>query len=458
MNNLNQKNEELLMTEEEPVPEEYKEPKLSINANALKQDNNIVYNSFKNGKISSGPNIVFTSKPNINNINNISSVNKKLNTDNNQNKNSNINNNNNSITLSRVSKAKTSLSNYDNSKYENYNLEKMRYNFLKEYSNIHLDKSENFLKRMKFDICKRQMKEYKINELIEQNKVKMDEEGRIEAFNRLISDANRRLEAQENLENMKNKLSEDLISNDKKKYSDEIWNEIYKKRFKNYEENCNKKKEEEMKKKQNKKLKEEIAEINLCKSKKKPQKLIDEASKRMYDEAIRRKIKMSDKIDRINKYNNEVEDASKYTKKIKSESYTFIDDPHDDFVNNINVTSNNRLSYNDFYVGKKINNKEKMKKTKGMSVAEFNNKRFDKKPRAGKSYNGKNININKMNEKYFNDYMKKNEQLYIKEKEKNNNLINITNNKDNLASDNIGVNNIVEQFFLRQIDKNKDNI
>ena len=265
MSNLNQKNQEILNTEEEPVPEEYKEPKLSINSNALKHDNNLVYNSFKNGKISSGPNIVFTSKPNINNI---SSVHKKLNTDNNQNKNSNINNNN-SITLSRVSKAKTSLSNYDNSKFENYNIEKMRYNFLKEYSNLHFDQSENFLTRMKLDIHKRQMKEYKLNELIEQNKVRMDEEGRIEAFNRLISDANRRLEAQENLENMKNKLSEDLISNEKKKYSDEIWNEIYNKRFKKYEENCNKKKEEEKKKKENKKLKDEIDQINLCKKKKK---------------------------------------------------------------------------------------------------------------------------------------------------------------------------------------------
>ena len=304
MNNL-KKNDEILMTEEEPVPEEYKEQKLSINSNALKQDNN---------KILSGANKVFTSKPNINNINNINNIstNKKLHTENNQNKNNNITNNN-SITLSRVSKAKTSLSNFDNSKYENYNLEQMRYNFLKEYSNIHLDKSENFLKRMKFDICKRQMKEYKINELIEQNKLRMDEEGRIEAFNRLISDANRRLEAQENLENMKNKLSEDLINNEKKKYSDEIWNEIYKKRFKTYEENVNKKKEDLIKKKQNKKLKEEIDTINLCKSKKKPQKLIDEASKRMYDEAIRRKIKMNDKLDRINKYNNEIDDASKYT-------------------------------------------------------------------------------------------------------------------------------------------------
>ena len=442
MNNL-KKNDEILMTEEEPVPEEYKEQKLSINSNALKQDNN---------KILSGANKVFTSKPNINNINSINNIstNKKLHTENNQNKNNNITNNN-SITLSRVSKAKTSLSNFDNSKYENYNLEQMRYNFLKEYSNIHLDKSENFLKRMKFDICKRQMKEYKINELIEQNKARMDEEGRIEAFNRLISDANRRLEAQENLENMKNKLSEDLINNEKKKYSDEIWNEIYKKRFKTYEENVNKKKEDLIKKKQNKKLKEEIDTINLCKSKKKPQKLIDEASKRMYDEAIRRKIKMNDKLDRINKYNNEIDDASKYTKKIKSESYTFIDDNNDDFINNINnninvTNNNNRLSYNDFYVGKKINNKDKIKKTKGMSVAEFNNKRFEKKTRGGKSYNGKNMN--KMNEKYFNDYMKKNEQLNL----------NLINDKNNLNKDNIGVSNIVEQFFLRQINNNEDNI
>ena len=115
--------------------------------------------------------------------------------------------------------------------------------------------------------------------------------------------------------------------------------------------------------------------------------------------------------------------------------------------NNINVTNNNnRLSYNDFYVGKKINNKDKIKKTKGMSVAEFNNKRFEKKTRGGKSYNGKNMN--KMNEKYFNDYMKKNEQLNL----------NLINDKNNLNKDNIGVSNIVEQFFLRQINNNEDNI
>ena len=442
MNNSSQKHEEILMTEEEPIPEEYKQSKFQINSNAIKPSISTAYNTSKKFQALSGPNIVLSSKPNVNNINNINSMNKKLYTDNNIN---NKNKNNNSITLSRVSKAKTALSNYDNSKYENYNLEKMRYDFLKKYSYIHVDKDENFLNRMKFDIFKRQSKEEKINALVEQNKAKIDEDERVSTFNRLISDANRRIEAQDNLENMKNKLSEDIINTDKKKYNYEVWNEIYNKRFKNYAENCNKKKEEEYKKKEILRKKEENDEISLCKSKKKPQKLIDEASKRMYDEAKRRKIKMNEKIDRINKYNNEIEDASKYTKKIKSESYTFIDE--DDLNDN---TNNNRLSYNDFYVGKNIvNKKEKIRKTKGMSVSEFNNKRFDKRPRTGKSYNGKSIN-NKMNQKYFNDYMKKNEQFYNLEKEKNNNIINLKNN--NGASS-----NIVEEFFLRQINDNEDN-
>ena len=431
MNNSSQKKDEILITEEEPVPEEYNESKFKMKPNLVKPSINPSFNASNNFQSVSEPNTVLHSKPNINNINHFN------------NKNHNTNTNNNSITLSRVSKAKTALSYYNNSKFENYNLEKMRYNFLKDYSYIHVDKTENFMKRMQFDIHKRQLKEDRINALIEQNKVKIDEDERISAFNRLISDANRRLEAQENMENMKNKLSE---------------NEIYNKRFKSYEDNINKKKNEELKKKENKRKKQETEEINLCKSKKKPQKLIDESCKRMYDEAKKRKIKMNEKIDRINKYNNEIEDASKYTKKIKSESYTFIDD--EDLDENMKTNNNNnRLSYNDFYVGKKNNNydysnKEKIKKTKGMSVSEFNNKRFDKRPRTGKSYNGKNIN-NKMNQKYFNEYMKKSEELYKLEKERNN-LINFKNDKDN--PNNNGVSNIVEQFFLRQINDNEDNL
>ena len=90
-----------------------------------------------------------------------------------------------------------------------------------------------------------------------------------------------------------------------------------------------------------------------------------------------------------------------------------------------------------------------------MSVSEFNNKRFDKRPRTGKSYNGKSIS-DKMNQKYFNDYMKKNELIYNLEKEKNNKIINLKNNK--AYPNKNGASNIVEEFFLRQINDNDDNL
>ena len=91
-----------------------------------------------------------------------------------------------------------------------------------------------------------------------------------------------------------------------------------------------------------------------------------------------------------------------------------------------------------------------------MSVAEFNNKRFDKRPRTGKSYNNKNVN-NKMNQKYFNDYMKRNEQYFNND---NNVNTNIKKNRDkspnSKINNNVGVGNIVEQFFLRQFNDNDD--
>ena len=484
MNDLNPKKEELLMDEEEPVPEEYKEQKFQLNNN--RSINNLLP---KNNREFSRPNTVISSNPQINcissiSINNNNNNNKKnIITDNNINKTSN----NNSITLSRVSKAKTTLSNFVNSKYQNYNIEQMRYNFIRDYSrtNIDKDKDFNFINRMRNDINKRQLKEIEINKYIEQNKVKMDEEERIQAFNRLISDANRRIEAQENVENMKYKLSEDLMAKEKKKYNDEEWKEIYEKRFKNYEENINKKKEEKIKYEQKKKLKEENDKINLFKSKKKPIKLIEESAQRMYDEAKKRKLKMNEKIDRINKYNNEIEDAAKYMKNIKSESYSFLDDDESDDNNEKNNIKNlkNGLK-NDYYIGKKnlSNNKQgKIRKKKGMSVSEFNNKRFDKRPQTGKSYDKNNINNhNKMNQIYFNEYMKKNEIFYNLENERDNLLKMFNNNnnkrynnndikkeddnkkqneiddknnkeKDKLIMTSTGASNIVEQFFLRQI-------
>ena len=261
------KKEDLLSTEEEPIPEEYKEHRIP---------NNISQNSQGISK----PNVVISSDPQINNISfinrpknneiNISNsnqdkiilenqniINKKNNSEqniinildnnknftffkerptfnNNSNFNHNINTNNNSISLSRVSKAKTTIPNYNSSKFDNYNIQQMRYNKSKEYSNIPIDMNTDFLNRMQNDIYKRQKKEDIVNRLIEENKIKIDEDERIKTFNRLIIDANRRLEAQENLENMKNKLEEDITLGPQKKYSDEEWKEIYNIRFKNY--------------------------------------------------------------------------------------------------------------------------------------------------------------------------------------------------------------------------------
>ena len=89
--------------------------------------------------------------------------------------------------------------------------------------------------RMVFDVLKRQNKEKRLEYIIEKTKNKIDENKRIKSFNRLIEDANRRLEVQEQLINLKNKLEENEIEKPLKKYKQEQWENIYNKRFKNYQ-------------------------------------------------------------------------------------------------------------------------------------------------------------------------------------------------------------------------------
>ena len=493
------KKEEILSTEEEPIPEEYKE--------------NRIYNHNNNNQNNYKPNLVISSNPQTNNISiinkeknpeisipepnqmiNINISNKKVkiignninDIDNNNNffvnerttinhkGNNKINTSNSNFSISRVSKAKTTIPNYNASKFENYNIQKMRYNIFKEYSSKPIDKNIEFLDRMKIDIYNRQIKEDVVNKVLEQNKTKIDEDERIKAFNRLIIDANRRTEAQENLENMKNRLEEDIISEPQKKYTDEEWKEIYNKRFKNYVENINKKKEENIKLNMMKKINNENEEINLCPVKKASQKHIEKEAQRMYDEAKKRKIKMDEKLSRLNKYNNYIDDdASKYVKKIKTESYSFVDEDED--LNNINSLEPG-LSYNNYYIGgRNTNNKiqNQIKKRKNMSVSEFNNKRFDKRPMTGKSHsNLKNKNISNNfainNIRYKNNPFSKNE--YDLEEERKNliqmaTMKNLKQNYDNKNQFNYklfkespisGVSNIVDQFFLRQIKNNDD--
>lgn len=93
-----------------------------------------------------------------------------------------------------------------------------------------MEKEEDFMKRMLFDVFKRQTKDQRLKQILEKSKPKIDENNRIKAFNRLIEDANRRLEAQDKL----NDLKENLIKNsiiDKKTISIKDWEDIYKNKY-----------------------------------------------------------------------------------------------------------------------------------------------------------------------------------------------------------------------------------
>ena len=135
----------------------------------------------------------------------------------------------------------------------------------------------------------------------------------------------------------------------------------------------------------------ENEELKLCPVKKASKKHIEENSQRMYDEAKKRKLKMNEKKMRLNIYNFD-DNPNKYVKKIKSEAYSFNDE---DEYNIYDLNNLNSIESNDYYIGKnktyKINNKM-IKKAKGMSVSEFNNKRFDKKQKIGKSSSSCNLN------------------------------------------------------------------
>ena len=114
------------------------------------------------------------------------------------------------------------------SKYAQYDTQNLCYTLVKEYSHLKIDKDEDFMRRMLFDIFKRQTKDDRLEKILEKNKVKMDENDRIKAFNRLIEDANRRLEAQENIEDLKVKLNKG--PEDEKNYTIKDWEEIYQQR------------------------------------------------------------------------------------------------------------------------------------------------------------------------------------------------------------------------------------
>ena len=246
----------------------------------------------------------------------------------------------------------SSNANQISSGYDNYDLQKLTYSLIKDYSLIQINKDEKFLDRMKFDIYKRQSKDERINQLLEENKKKIDEVERIKTFNRLIEDANRRNEANENLKKKEDNLKHELISPKNKKYNVNEWNNIYQKRFKSYE---NKTKEKIAKNRNDeieKLKKKEQEEINMCKTKKASVKYVEETAKKMYEESRKRKIKKFLLVDLDN-------EPMKYKKTFSNFNYKFNDDDKEKNKNenftNINTVSSNIISSSTNYKKNKSN-------------------------------------------------------------------------------------------------------
>jgi hypothetical protein len=270
----------------------------------------------------------------------------------------------------------------------------------------------------------------------------------------LIEDANRRLKAQIHAENLNTQLSQDLMSkNVPKKYNEDEWDIIYKKRFKNYLDRVNqKKKENKMFYEEEKKKKEEEI-LKLLPNKKASNKHIKEISDKMYEEAMKRNIKKKEIIE--NFYNIKLNELS-IKKDIKIQNKENLNNENNNnilskFLNN----ANNLKNFNNKLKNNKSTSKIINKNKADLSVKNFiNNHSQDK-----------NVNINKNDEDNYN--LEKERQLLIQMSTTkklpreiiNNDLNNLENldiknsqsdinidNKEKLESD-----KIIDEFFMRHL-------
>lgn len=433
---MNQKNlykkDDIINEEEEPIPEKY---------SPSKKTSKILFN-----------------KSEI-----LSKSNKKPKTKNKMSKLLNSTNNN----ISHITRAKTTINNLDTSKFENFNIQNQLYAWQKTYLCLHPDIDNSFMKRMEFDVYKRKIKEKEINKLIEDNKLKIEEEQRTKAFNRLYKDANRRIEAMGNLEKVKSILNNNNIISEEplKKYSDEQWKKIYEERFKNYMEKINQKKEKNIKINIEQKIKRENDEVNLCKVKKASKKHIEKEMNKLYTEGMKRKMKTKVKMMRLknnNKYifededNKEDYDAKKYKKKIKEKPYNFINDDNSknksiDISNYIIEKNSNSIQS----VHESKNTRKILENSSSNHYKENNNKNDD----MNKSIEDENINQKKIKYNFFDEEQKKQKFSFEIDKNKQLNYINniksVNINNNNKIEDmnkklyNNEISYIIDQFFLR---------
>lgn len=169
------------------------------------------------------------------------------------------------------------------------------YSLIRDVSNRKIEKNQNFLSRMEEDIHNRFSKEKILNVIVEATKPKIDENRKLNTFNRLISDANRRLEKYEKLEQ---KIKEQYyvqelshVSSPKVRISE--WSKIYKERFQKFQDNKNKKLKDKKKEKLLKLRQEEDIIVASPRLNVKASILhVEEYGKKLHEDANKRKMKV----------------------------------------------------------------------------------------------------------------------------------------------------------------------
>ena len=262
-------------------------------------------------------------------------------------------------------------------KFEKYNKENLIYKAIKNYSHFK-SLSKNFLDRMKFYSTKNKTKEEIIKQLVENSTPKIKESERINIFNHLIEDANKRAENKNKLiyDNKINKNSnDDLIKYNHKKFLSYYNNNIDKLKKKEIDlELLRKEKKENEIKKENRILKEMEKRII-----KVPKKKIKEISNRMYKEAIA--------------YNLRKEMRKSHSEKYKEEFY--LNNKH--YLKN-SYSLNQRNNYN------KLNNKSQS------NINFF----FDNNVKRKKNNTDVNDNlIRNLNENYYNNNVNNDKRKFI---------------------------------------------
>ena len=307
---------------------------------------------------------------------------------------------------------KINLPNYDTKKFEKFDIEQMKYNLIKPYSNIHLNKNKSFLDRMRFESFKKKNQEQKLNEIIEKNKYRLNETERQKGFKRLIEDSNRRIEQRRELSfdfNEGKNLRKSGRSN--KTYNEEKWEKIYKKRFKNYEDNSKKKLEYKRRMLTERKNREEMEEV--YQSKKYPSKKIMKTTQRLYNDALKRKLINDNNYSKFKYELNNDDDASNYLFKSKKSYHTYKNKNKDFEILNesaMNKSNNSFISYqktNDIKNVKKI----RQLQTESKDKASFQ-KYIDYKEQ-------KHLNRNNNNIIYYEKYNYGNNYNYINNDEQN---------------------------------------